>query len=223
MGEVIAVFVLVVIVGGVATAVINLRRGRLETSPRAFLRLYLYGLAFASFLVFLLGAVSLTTAGLATVAGKDFSYQLVVYPEPPPGEQVPKYARPLDGLTEQDRAYRDDLVKGAALLAVGGLLWGLHWFGIRSLDPAVVRRRSMLAALYGGGLLAISGLVTVVALPWGLYSLLAHYVIPQGIGPSNQPGPPLAYAVVFLPVLVYFLWRLVQRAGRQPIAELQTA
>ena len=85
----------------------------------------------------------------------------------------------------------------------------------------MMRRRSTLAAVYSGGLLTIGGLVTVVALPWGL----AHYLIPQSIGPggtSNQPGPPLAYATVFVPGLVYFLWRLVQRAGR-PAAELQMA
>ncbi len=227
MGVVIEVIVLVVVLGGIAAAVINYRRGRLDTSPRAFLRLYLYSLAFASFLVFLLGGASLTTAGLATIAGKDFSYQLVEYPQPPNSVGIDKApAPPPDGRAEQDRAYRDDIVRGAALLAVGGLMWGLHWLGIRSLDPAIVRRRSILAAVYGGGLLTISGLVTVVALPWGLYALLAHYLIPQSVGPggaSNQPGLPLAYAAVSIPVLGYFLWRLMQKASPQPTAALQTA
>jgi hypothetical protein len=226
IGAVIEVFVLLVIAGGIAAAVISYRRGHLDASPRGFLRLYLYTLALASFLVLLLGAVSLTTAGLATVAGKDFSYQLVEYPQPPSGGGLDKSAGPpADGRAEQDRTYRDDLVRGAALLVVGSIMWGLHWLAIRSLDPAVIRRRSLLAAMYSGGLLAISGLVTLVAIPWGLYTLLAHYLIPQSVagGPSNPPGAPLAYAVVFLPVLAYFLWRLVQRVGRQPLTTTQTA
>ena len=88
---------------------------------------------------------------------------------------------------------------------MGGLLWGLHWLGIRSRDPAIVRRRSLLGALYSGGLLAISGLVTLVALPWGLYELLARYLVPQNVGVagvSNQPGLPIAYATVFIPVVI---------------------
>jgi len=38
-------------------------------------------------------------------------------------------------------------------------------------------------------------------------------VLPQDAnGPTNRPGDPLSYALVFLPVLLYFLWRLVERA-----------
>lgn len=98
MGVVIEVIALVVIAGGIAAAVINYRRGHLDTSPRAFLRLYLSSLASASFLVFLLGTASLTTAGLATIAGKDFSYQLVEYPQASNGVAIDKApAPPPDG------------------------------------------------------------------------------------------------------------------------------
>jgi len=151
--------------------------------------------------------------GLATVAGKNFSYYQARYayaPGGPPGAPPGKQFQPVD---QSDRAYRDDLVRGIALVVTGGLLWLLHWLGIRALDPPDVRRGSLLAALYNGGLLAIAGLVTVVALPWGIYSLLAYYVLPQDTyGPPNQPGDPLSYAIVFLPVLLYFLWRLIERA-----------
>jgi len=215
VSAVIILAALLLIVGGVVVIVLAIRQGRLDTSPRAFLRLYLYALAFASFLVLLFGATSLVKVGLATVAGKSFSYYQARYayaPQgAPPGKQIGTIpAPPID---QSDRAYRDDLVRGIALVVTGGLLWMLHWLGIRALDPADVRRRSLLAALYNGGLLAIAGLVTVVALPWGIYSLLAYYVLPQDTyGPPNQPGDPLSYAIVFLPVLLYFLWRLIERA-----------
>lgn len=215
VSAVISLAVLLLIIGGVVVIVLAIRQGRLDTSPRALLRLYLYALAFASFLVLLFGATSLVKVGLATVAGKNFSYYQVRYayaPQgAPPGKQVgPVPPQPID---QSDRAYRDDLVRGIALVVTGGVLWVLHWLGIRALDPPEVRGTSLLAAVYSGGLLAIAGLVTVVALPWGIYSLLAYYVLPQDTnGPPNQPGDPLGYAIVFLPVLLYFLWRLIERA-----------
>ncbi len=92
MGMVITLAVLLVIVGGVAATVVAFRRGRLDTSPRAFLRLYLYALAFASFLVLLFGATSLVTAGLAAVAGKNFSYQTYSYAPGPPGPEGHNFA-----------------------------------------------------------------------------------------------------------------------------------
>ncbi len=216
MGMVITLAVLLVIVGGVAATVVAFRRGRLDTSPRAFLRLYLYALAFASFLVLLFGATSLVTAGLAAVAGKNFSYQTYSYAPGPPGPEGKPQLRPESEVNaELDRRFRDDLVKGIAFAVVGGLLWTMHRAGIRAIDPAEVRRRSAFASLYSGGLLAIAGLVTVVTLPWSIYSLLSYYIVPQAGpgsgGPSTQPGPLLAFALVFLPVLAYFLWRLIQR------------
>ncbi len=217
VSAVIALAALLLIIGGVVVIVLAIRQGRLDTSPRALLRLYLYALAFASFLVLLFGATSLVKVGLATVAGKSFSYYQAryVYSPPPPGAPAGKQIQPVD---QSDRVYRDDLVRGIALVLTGGLLWLLHWLGIRALDPPDVRRGSLLAALYSGGLLAMAGLVTVVALPWGIYSLLAYYVLPQdNSGPPNQPGDPLSYAIVFLPVLLYFLWRLIERA-RSPRA-----
>jgi hypothetical protein len=217
VGAVIGLAGLLLVIGIVVVVVLAIRQGRLDTSPRALLRLYLYALAFASFLVLVFGATSLVRAGLATVAGRGFSYYQVSYAYGPPGappvkpgvEPVPPPV-PTD---QSERPYRDDLVRGLALVVTGGLLWVLHWLGIRALDPPEVRRTSLLAALYSGGLLAIAGLVTVVSLPWGIYSLLAYYVLPQDAnGSSNRPGDPLSYAIVFLPVLLYFLWRLVERA-----------
>lgn len=218
VSAVIALAALLLLIGGVVVVVLAIRQGRLDTSPRALLRLYLYALAFASFLVFLFGATSLVKAGLATVAGRSFSYYQVTYAYGPQGappvkpgvEPVP----PTVPTDQSERPFRDDLVRGLALVVTGGLLWLLHWLGIRALDPPEVRRTSLLAALYSGGLLAVAGLVTVVALPWGIYSLLAYYVLPQDAngGPTNRPGDPLSYALVFLPVLLYFLWRLVERA-----------
>ncbi len=202
-------------IAGIVVALLQLRQGRLDTSPHGFLRLYLYTLAFASFVVFLFGAASLVTAGLATVAGKDFSYSHYSAAPPPPPDvrDNPKYIPPPSAGDQQDRQYRDDWVRGISLLLTGGLLWALHFLGIRATDPPEVRRTGAVASLYSGGLLAIAGLVTVVALPWGVYSLVAYYVLPQSsTGPQNQPGPILAFAFVFLPVLAYFLWRLTQRA-----------
>lgn len=206
--------VVVLLIGGVVAAVIGLRQGRFDTSPRGILRGYLYAVAFASILVFLIGTASLVTAGLASVAGRNFSYYQYQYTPPPPDN--PKVASQPTPTEEQDRRFRDDLVRGIALMVTGGLLWALHWLGIRAVDPPEVRRASTLASLYGNGLLAIAGLVTVVSLPLGVYALLAYYVLPaSGKNPSNQPGPTLAYALVFLPVLAYFLWRLVQKVGRR--------
>ena len=226
MGSLFALAALLLIVGGVVVIVLAFRQGRFDTSPRAFLRLYLYALAFASFLVLLAGATNLVRAGLATVAGRSFSYYEVSYayaPQgAPPGKVAPTPVPPVP-IDQSERPYRDDLVRGVALVLTGGLLWVLHWLGIRALDPLEVRRASLLSALYSGGLLAIAGLVTVVALPWGIYSLLAYYVLPQDAGgAASRPGDPLSYAIVFLPVLLYFLWRLIERA-RSPRAIAKAA
>jgi len=223
VSAVISLAALLLIIGSVVVIVLAIRQGRLDTSPRALLRLYLYALAFASFLVLLFGATSLVKAGLATVAGKNFSYYQARYAYAPQGAPPGKQLGPVpppQPIDQSDRAYRDDLVRGIALVVTGGLLWMLHWLGIRALDPPDVRRGSLLAALYSGGLLAIAGLVTVVALPWGIYALLAYYVLPQDTnGPPNEPGDPLSYAIVFLPVLLYFLWRLIERTrGPRAIA-----
>ncbi len=206
--------VVVIIIGGIAAIVIAMRQGRFDTSPRGILRGYLYALAFASFLVFLNGTASLVTAGLSSIAGRGFSYYQYQYSPPPP--ESPKYGSQPTPSEEQDRRFRDDLVRGIALMVTGGLLWSLHWLGIRAVDPPEVRRASTLASLYGNGLMAIAGLVTIISLPLGVYALLAYYILPaSGKNASNQPGPTLAYALVFLPVLAYFLWRLVQKVGRR--------
>lgn len=227
VGTVISLAALLIVIGGIVLVVVAIRQGRVDTSPRAFLRVYLYVLAFASFLVLLFGATSLVKVGLATVAGRSFSYYQVTYaygPQgAPPGKEGIVAPTGPSPAAQTDRQYRDDLVRGLALVVTGGILWILHWLGIRALDPPDVRRASLLAALYSGGMLTIAGLVTVVAMPWGVYSLLAYYVLPQDQnGPTNQPGDPLSFAIVFLPVLLYFLWRLIQRA-RSPRAIAKAA
>ena len=120
LSAVIALAVLLLVIGGVVVVVLAIRQGRLDTSPRALLRLYLYALAFASFLVFLFGATSLVKAGLATVAGRSFSYYQVTYAYGPQG--APPYKSgiapgpPPVPTDQSERPYRDDLVRAVFLV-----------------------------------------------------------------------------------------------------------
>jgi hypothetical protein len=189
------------------------RRDRQESLPERALwpgRLYLYGAAITGLGLVLIGAVSLCELIVETIFDED-------------------------ALLSSDW-WRVDLANGIALLVVGGVVWGGHWwYGLRVVTgeswQAAGERRSVLRRIYlylGVLIGAIGALVTlVIALR---QPLLALFGVDDSAGFDTSTRQrwhdfiqPLVIAVPFGLVWLFHRWQLIAEAEHFAEGEQQVA
>ena len=227
--------VLLLIAGGVTLLV---RRGS-EGWSLEFASVLLGYVAIAMLVgVFLIaaGAGLLLKAGFAEAVDRDFSYNVDPYPvyEPFPEDE---YGRPLADefgrsledeepevirtVDPSDNAIFDDIATGISLLVAGAVLFGIHAFGavlLRSREPQgevlIMRAYSLVG-------LAVATLGFMGTGAQALNDILRRYIVGgDTVEPwqIRHPGEPLAIAVILLPLVVWFGWRVWVQIGvtRQP-------
>lgn len=192
--------------------------GGLDTSPRAFLRLYLYLGSLAAILVLVYG-LSLTGSGLIATANAEFAYGRP--PEParlaaPPGAPTPppevvEKERQRPGAQEQnERRRQENLLQGITTAIAGAFFWAVHWWGRRQLETREERGGLLRRGYYLIGT-GIFGVASIVLLPLAVYRVLRYFLIPPSTFEfRGDVGETIASAAVVVPVWLIYLWLVLR-------------
>lgn len=211
----------------IAAGIFVLQRVRsgqpVQLSFRTIAAAYFHLMAIACFLVMTVGITTGLKAGLSEVFGREFSYYrpAVATKVAPPDMGRPPVTPPEDVIErsrrDAERQYQNDLIQGVTLAVVGAVLWGLHTIGRRQVTPD--EARAFFSRGHSTVLLAIFGIVGVVALPVGLYELLRFFLVTADEGFRSQPpGASVATALVFVPVWMFYLMDILKRTRREETA-----
>lgn len=221
--------VLVIIAGGVALLVRRGAEGWSLQFPGVLLGYVATAMLVGVFLM-TAGAGLLLKAGFARASERDFSYDVQQYPvyEPFPasGPAAPAQpnapARTARTVDPSDNAIRNDVATGISLGFAGGVLFAVHAFG-----AAVLRRRKapgeqLITRTYNLVGLAVATLGFLGTGAQALNDVVRRYVVGgDTVQPwqIRHPGGPLAIAVVLLPLILWFGWRVWQEMGAGALRE----
>ena len=171
--------------------------------------------------VFLLaaGGALLIKAGFSGAVGRDFSYNTALEPRYPPYEpfypsESGKVApEPESWVDPSDNALRNDIAGGVTLVFLGLTLFAVH-----GAAAVVLRRRGAQGVHFVSRVYNLLGLTgaSIAFLASGgvaLHGVIRRYVLETENLDARQlphPGDPLAFAVVFLALSLWFGWRVWQ-------------
>lgn len=196
-------------------------------------RLYLYLMSLVSLMVMVFGLAFLLNAGFTPAFGKDFSYQApplyrpIEKATPPPAKgEGPEAAVPqgASNLEEQranrdkelNRQFREGLINGIIMTALGGVVWVTHTVARRRMDAPLERKENLLNRAYVMVLLLIFGIGSIVGLTSGLSQAVKFAVAGDEYTYRSAPGNSLAIAIMFVPFWIYYLiavFREVRQEG----------
>jgi hypothetical protein len=170
------------------------------------------------------GGGLLLKTGFAQIANRDFSYNVqpyVVYDSVSPAGPVPvnptTQNRPTGRTVDpSDNAIRDDVATGISLTFAGVVLFAVHAFGAVVLRRRKAQGEHLITRAYNLLGLAVATLGFLGTGAQALNDLVRRYVVGGDAVQAWQirhPGEPLAIAIVLLPLVLWFGWRVWQEMG----------
>lgn len=215
----------VLLVGLIVAAVVAFVRGRAAITFSSVLMGYVALAMLVSVFLLASGSGLLIKTGLSEAVGRDFSYDTELEPryspEPPspaepedsPEPASRRYPEPETWVDPSDNALRDDIAAGVTLVFVGLTLFAVH-----GVAAVVLRRRGAQGADFISRVYNLLGLAgaSIGFLGSGggaVYGILRRYALEtENMDPWElpHPGEPLAFAVVLLPLSLWFGWRVWQ-------------
>ena len=231
----------VLVIGLIVAAVVAFMRSRAVEGGGITFSAVLVGYVALAMLVsvFLLaaGSASLIKTGFSGAVGRDFSYDITLEPRYPPYELpyspeptptaepgypakpvYPVYPEPEAWVDPSDNALRNDIAVGVTLVFLGLALFAVH-----GTAAVVLRRRGaqgtdFVSRVYN--LLGLAGASIAFLASGGaaLHGIIRRYALETDKLSSWEmphPGETLAFAVVFLPLSLWFGWRVWQEFARE--------
>ena len=222
----------VLIIGAIVAAVVAFVRGRAGITFTGVVMGYVALAMLVSVFMLASGSGLLIKTGLGEAVGRDFSYNTELeprysprepgyLPEPPslaePEDSAkppyPRYPEPETWVDPSDNALRNDIAAGVTLVFVGLTLFAVH-----GVAAVVLRRRGAQGANFISRVYNLLGLAGasigfLVSGGGAVYGMLRRYALEtENLEPWDfpHPGEPLALAVVFLPLALWFGWRVWQ-------------
>ena len=218
------------LIGVIVAAVVAFVRGRAAITFSGVLMGYVALAMLISVFLLASGGALLIKTGLSEAVGRDFSYNTELepryspreppyYPEP---DVAPVYPRPEPEtwVDPSDNDLRNDIAAGVTLVFVGLTLFAVH-----AVAAVVLRRRGAQGADFVSRVYNLLGLAgaSIGFLASGgnaVYGIIRRYALEtENLEPWDfpHPGEPLAFAAVFLPLSLWFGWRVWQEfAGEAP-------
>jgi len=207
------------VVGLIVTAAVVIMRARSGEGITfsGILLAYVSTAMFISIFLVAVGSALLIKPALGGIIGTDFSYnnepEERYYPQ---GEET--WVNPADD------AIRNDVAAGVALVFVGVALFALH-----GVAAAVLRRRQaqgeqLISRAYNLLGLAMASIGFLGGGGSAVHDVLKRYLLDTG-GPHSwewetpHPGGALATAIVFLPLALWFGWRVWQEFALEAPSE----
>jgi hypothetical protein len=165
------------------------------------------------------GGALLIKAGLSGAVGRDFSYDITLEPRYPPyepfydpesGKAAPE---PESWVDPSDNALRNDIAAGVTLVFLGLALFAVHGTAAVALRRRGAQGTHFVSRVYN--LLGLAGASIAFLASGGaaLHGIIRRYVLETDKLSSWEmphPGETLAFAVVFLPLSLWFGWRVWQ-------------
>jgi hypothetical protein len=223
----------VLVIGLIVAAVVAFMRSRAVEGGGITFSAVLVGYVALAMLVtvFLVAAGSalLIKAGLSGAVGRDFSYDITLEPRYPPYEQPyspeptptvepgsqakPLYPEPESWVDPSDNALRNDIAAGVTLVFLGLALFAVHGTAAVALRRRGAQGVHFVSRVYN--LLGLAGASIAFLASGGtaLHGVIRRYVLETDNLSSWEmphPGEPLAFTVVFLPLALWFGWRVWQ-------------
>jgi hypothetical protein len=213
----------VLVIGLIVAAVVAFMRSRAVEGGGITFSAVLVGYVALAMLVsvFLLaaGSASLIKTGFSGAVGRDFSYDITLEPRYPPYEEFypPESGKPVPEpeawVDPSDNALRNDIAAGVTLVFLGLALFAVHGTG-----AVVLRRRGapgthFVSRVYNLLGLAGASIAFLASGGAGLHGIIRRYALETGNLSSWEmphPGETLAFAVAFLPLSLWFGWRVWQ-------------
>ena len=211
--------VLFVIGGGI---VLLLRRGADGWSIQfpGVLRAYVAIAMLVGVFLTVAGLGLLLKAGMADAGERDFSYNTqpqTIYQPSPQGRTTATQT-----VDPSENAMRDDLATGISLTFAGGVLFAVHSFGSVILRRRNAQGEEAITRSYNLIGLVVSTLGLLGTGAQALNDLMRRYVLGgTTVQPWDvrHPGGPLSVAIVLLPLMLWFGWRLWQELGGDAVRE----
>jgi hypothetical protein len=211
------------VVGLIVTAVVVIMRarageGRGITFP-VILLAYVSTAMFISIFLVAVGSALLIKPALGGIIGTDFSYN---------NEPQRRYSGE-SSLTEtwvdpSDDAIRNDIASGVTLVFVGVALFALHGVAAAVLRRRQVQGERLISRAYNLLGLAMASIAFLGGGGSAVHDVLRRYLLDTG-GPHSwewqtpHPGGALAAAIVFLPLTLWFGWRVWQEFALEAPSE----
>ena len=164
----------------------------------------------------------LLKAGMAQAGERDFSYNTqpqTIYQPSPRGTTAGQTVDP------SDNAIRDDLASGISLAFAGGVLFAVHGFGAVILRRRRAQGEEVITRSFNLIGLVVSTLGFLGTGAQALNDIMRRYVLGgTTVQPWDvrHPGGPLSVALVLLPLMLWFAWRLWQEVGGDAAREQRT-
>lgn len=212
----------VVIITTIVIVIVKLTRKDqpMVINANVLLNVYFYAIIFITQIVAAVGAMMFINALFALMLGNPFSYQPQAKYLCDTKTNIETYA---DGTCIERDAVKRDLVNGGTLAGSMLVLLGLHVAGLylngRKQKTPTIRKLFFFTSL------AVFSVVSVIAIPVAIYQVVNYLVFPQTDLDSYSrivPGPVLATVIVFVPVWLGYLAKMVFFKEHAPEEALRT-
>jgi hypothetical protein len=165
--------------------------------------------------LFAAGAALLLKAGMAEAVDRDFSYNAQPYQhyDYDPVNDAPGSPRLVD---PSDAAIRDDIASGIALAFAGGVVFAVHGFASMILRRRGAQGEQVVVRSYNLVGLAAASIGFLAAGAAAINDTVRRYLVGGDDIDAwmiRHPGEPLAIAIVLLPLVLWFGWRVWQEMG----------
>ncbi len=221
MGLISGVLVILVVLALIAllvTGIVTFRRGALSFAT--VVHTYTAFVLGLCIVLALWGGALLLTSLASVVIARDFSYQTADFPRPvPPPGVAPIAPQEPTGAARAATQAGNDLARGITLLVIGIGLGAIHAYA-----KTIAARRDVIdGGVIDRGLdVALLAVGTGVGLASGtmlLNDLLRRYVVtaaPPTAYTEGHPGGALGLVLMFVPLWVYYAWRVWRALGASP-------
>lgn len=231
----IAIMILVASVG-VSAVMIGIKmfkeKGKTSLDSSFLWKIYLYVMVLVSLMLFIFGGYRFTKAMFAKALGIQFSYSTSIYqPAQPTIEDRNGKSEPVmidtietgdEGIIEYQgekyvysaNQYKADMIDGLTMFVSLLLIYAIHRFLILKADTD---KNSFLKKAFNFTGLAQYGILSVVAIPIGVYDVIKYLTEDLNLASYNRalPGASLAVLIFVVPAWIVFLARMAKENNKK--------
>lgn len=210
------------LIGVVSAVVFFLKRNKDKPFVLDFnhvFRVYFYLIMMISIFIFGLGIVFTSKSLLAKAIDMDFSYNKQYLYDYTVSEPIVEKEAAAETEGTYDYAKdvdKKDLITGLSCILVSIPVYFLHVWGLVNLEKKNGVMKSFRKVYFSIGL-AIYSVISLIALPTGIYMTLQYFLTEPAsdIYSSTAPGETISVAIAFVPIWIYYFVKFNKIVGEK--------